>query len=256
MKLTGKVSVTGYDDCTANKSKMSIFTGSCVPGAKGCQPGITNLVPPDNLTGNGNNTGVTQYDPLTGLPIVTNIATGATGSTGQGSWPYDVDQIISQYKGTANSATLAPWKYPSGGCSGTCKVANQTFGTFPTDPVTGQPEATAPNAADGTPQIVYVPGDLKLNGNATGDGLLIVDGDLTINGGLQYYGLILVKGSITFTGGGTQPVNLFGAILAGDNASASDAVGGSFDFHYSSCALKQTAPETPPKLLATHEVIF
>ena len=104
---------------------------------------------------------------------------------------------------------------------------------------------------------VYFPGSVTLHGNGTkGDGVLIINGDLTVDGGLQYYGLILVKGAIHFTGGGSAPVNLYGAILAGDSVNATDAIGGSFDFHYSSCALRQSAPQTPPKLLATHEVVF
>lgn len=248
IKLTGQVTVNGKDNCST-KSKYSIYSGQCVPGATGCSSAITNQVPPDNLTGNNGQTGVTTYDS-TG-------AVATNGSTGQGSWPYNVDKIISQYKQLAQSATGSPWNYnPT--CSGNnCNVQSEQFGTFPTNPLTNQPESTTPVAADGTPAMVYVPGDLRLSSpKATGDGLLIVDGDLTVDGGLEYYGLILVKGQIHFTGGGSTPVNLFGAILAGDSASASDSVGGSFSFQYSSCALNQTAPPGPPKLLATHEVMY
>lgn len=253
IKLTGKVKVNGNDDCTANKNHLSIYSGQCVPGQNKCQAAITNLVPPDQLTGNNGQTGVTAYDPTTG-------AVTSPGSTGQGSWPYKVDLLISQDKQVAQLATGSPWNYnPT--CSGNnCKVLNEQFGTFPTDPITGLPESSAPIAADGTPAIVYVPGDLHLTSpKATGDGLLIVDGDLTVDGGLEYYGLILVKGQIHFTGGGklgAQGVNLFGSILAGDSASAADAVGGTFSFHYSSCALNQTAPPGSPHLIATHELMF
>ncbi len=243
IKLTGKVTVNGNDDCTTDKSKKSVYSGACVPGSTGCQPAITNLVPPDQLTGNNGQTGVTIYNPTGGVLM--------NGSTGQGPWPYKVDQLINTYKQIAQSATASPWFYPAGGCSSTCKVQNETFGIFPTN------STSNPIASAGTPAIVYVPGNLKLDSpKATGDGLLIVDGDLTVDGGLEYYGLILVKGQIHFTGGSSQGVNLFGAILAGDRASAADTVGGSFSFRYSSCALSQTAPQTPPKLLATHEVVF
>jgi hypothetical protein len=247
IKLTGKVTVNGTDDCTADKSHLSIYSGECVPGATGCSPSINNLVPPDQLIGNGQ-TGVTTYNSTGGVQT--------PGSTGQGSWPYKVDQLINQYKQIAQSATGSPWNYnPT--CGSNCTVKNEQFGTFPTNPVTNQVESTTPIAADGTPAIVYVPGNLELKSpKATGDGLLIVDGDLTVDGGFEYYGMLLVKGQIHFTGGGSTPVNLFGAILAGDSASASDSVGGSFSFHYSSCALQQTAPPGPPKLLATHEVMY
>jgi hypothetical protein len=250
IKLTGKVTVNGNDDCTANKSHLSVYSGQCVPGTKGCSAAITNQVPPDQLTGNNGQTGVTVYDSTGAVQT----SPPGQGSTGQGSWPYNVDQIINRYKQMAQSATGSPWNY---NCGNNCTVKSEQFGTFPTDPVTKQVESTSPNAADGTPAIVYVPGNLDLSSpKATGDGLLIVDGDLTVHGGLEYYGLILVKGQITFTGGGSTPVNLFGAILAGDSASASDSVGGSFSFHYSSCALNQTAPPGPPRMLATHEIMY
>src|SRR5262249_62400143 len=106
------------------------------------------------------------------------------------------------------------------------------------------------------PGIVYVPGRVRLIGNTTGDGILIVDGDLEIHGGLSFYGLILVSGSITFPGGGSETVNLYGAVLGGQDVNATDAIGGSFNFHYDSCALRQYQVPGPPRLLATHEVTY
>ena len=70
-----------------------------------------------------------------------------------------------------------------------------------------------------------------------------------------------VKGQITFTGGGHQSVNLFGAILAGEDVNAQDiaqqdTIGGSFSFQYDACALNLIPNSAPPKLLATHEVMY
>ena len=127
----------------------------------------------------------------------------------------------------------------------------QTFGTYP-NPQAG----AAPIPGTGTPAVVYMPGSVRLTGNPTGDGVLIVDGDLDVHGGLAFYGLILVTGKITFSGGGSDAVNLYGAILAGQDVGVADSVGGSFNFHYDSCALKQSPPPGPPKLLATHELMY
>ena len=111
--------------------------------------------------------------------------------------------------------------------------------------------------------MVYVPGSVQLSGNTSGSGVLIIDGDLDVHGGLSFYGLILVRGQINFTGGGSQKVNMYGAILAGQDVTAQDipqgdSIGGSFSFTYDSCALKQKpiVNNGPPKLLAEHEISF
>jgi hypothetical protein len=131
----------------------------------------------------------------------------------------------------------------------------QTFGTYPT----GLPTEPAPGSY--TPVTEYVPGSVKLTADASGSGILIVDGDLEINGGLNWYGLILVRGKVSFTGGAGASTNLFGAILAGDDVSATNQVqddnfGGSINFHYDVCALKNLNGSTPPQLLATHEIMY
>lgn len=196
----------------------------------------------------------------------------ATLSSGQSTptladvkpWPYDVNALINAYTQTGSG-----FKTPSGmSCTGTpnlsatpavyanCGVVGTDFGTYPPPP---GPPTTSVGAA---PQVTYIPGSVKLSGNS-GAGVLIIDGDLDVHGGLQFYGLILVRGQINFTGGGSQKVNLFGAILAGQDVTAQDiaigdTIGGSFSFTYDSCALKQSGQQQqgPPVMLAEHEVMF
>jgi len=66
---------------------------------------------------------------------------------------------------------------------------------------------------------------------------------------------------VSFTGGASG-VNLFGAILAGQDVNASDqdtgldTFGGSLNLHYDVCALKRTGGSAPPQLLATHEIMY
>jgi hypothetical protein len=109
----------------------------------------------------------------------------------------------------------------------------------------------------------YIPGSVKLTAGATGGGVLIVDGDLEINGGLNWYGLILVRGKVSFTGGAGPAVNLYGALLAGQDVTATDQAqqdgdkfGGSINFHYDICALNNSGKGNPPQLLATHEIMY
>ena len=250
ISLRGSLVVDGDDNCSKS-SFNAVYSGACVPGSTDsqgnpCAPAITSSgSSSQNLTGNANVPGVTQGIITTYNPDGT---VAQQGTTGQGTWPYHVDDLINAFKQIAQPAAGAPWNFkcPNANCG---TQTNQKFGNFPTNPLVP--------ATGGPPIPVYIPGSVTLHGNATsGDGILIVDGDLTVDGGLQYYGLILVKGQIHFTGGGSASVNLYGAILAGDKVNATDTIGGSFNFHYSSCALRQNAPQVPPKVLASHEVIF
>jgi Tfp pilus assembly protein PilX len=175
-------------------------------------------------------------------------------------WPdyLNIDNLINQFKAGAQS--------PNYSCTGTANPyatppsylncgtqSNQTFGTYPS----GLP--TEPTTVNMVTE--YIPGSVKLTSAASGSGILIVDGDLEINGGLNWYGLVLVRGQVSFTGGAGQSTNLYGAILAGKDVDATnqvqqDTFGGSINFHYDVCALKKTGGSNPPKLLATHEIMY
>lgn len=190
-------------------------------------------------------------------------ATGAASVQNVSPWPYDTNSLIEQFKGQAQSAAGLPWNYS---CTGTANFTaipavykncgtqtSQVYGVYPT----GLPAT----ASGSVPQTVYVPGSVKLTSAATGSGILIIDGDLEVNGGLNYYGLVLVRGKVSFTGGAGQSVNLYGAILAGQDVNATDQAltdnfGGSINFRYDSCALKQSNSSVPPRLLATHEIMY
>jgi Tfp pilus assembly protein PilX len=137
------------------------------------------------------------------------------------SMDIDVQEMINQYKRKANysynvnSATLTGmhWGNPTPGgtqqCATSCNEHNVVY--FNTN-------------------STYV----KLAGQSSGCGMLLVEGDLQVHGGFQWYGVILVTGSIIFTGGGGK--NVTGAVLVGANASA-DLVGGDANIVYCSKAV-------------------
>src|SRR5262249_7850881 len=52
------------------------------------------------------------------------------------------------------------------------------------------------NAITGPQYIVYRNGDLKVNGNFSGAGLLVINGNLTVTGGMIWKGVVLVTGNI------------------------------------------------------------
>ena len=260
--LRGNLQVDGTDACTclkpntplpgmppqSCKSYNSIYDGTPFPN-----PGILpNGIPAQSLTGVNGVTGMTVYNSFGQVT--------SQGATAQGPWPYDIPKLVDEFKTGAQNASGPPWNFACSAATstnfGSCNGGSgQNFGTYPTGTLPAA-QGGGPDPSTGNPAIVYVPGSVRLTGNTTGNGILIVNGDLDIHGGLDFYGLILVTGSITFTGGGSQAVNLYGAVLGGQDVNATDAIGGSFNFHYDSCALRQFQVPGPPRLLATHEVIY
>ena len=250
--LQGNLQVNGYDNCTCTATNTSR------PG-KTCNGSHLSVYSAQGVSQTGNaatlssglGSGLTTYDSNGNV-----VHQGSTAANQP--WPYDVNQMISDYKATAqNASTASPWNFNCSGSPSNCGTqSGAAFGDYPT----GLPSAPV-FPPGGGPATVYVPGSVHLSGNATGSGILIIDGDLDVHGGLAFYGLILVKGQITFTGGGHQNVNVFGAMLAGEDVNAQDiaqqdTIGGSFSFQYDSCALSLIPSAGPPKLLATHEVMY
>jgi hypothetical protein len=71
---------------------------------------------------------------------------------------------------------------------------------------TFNPTATTKNS------ITYVDGDLTLNGNGTGQGILVVTGTLTMSGNFSWYGMVFVvgDGNMQMNGGGNG--NIYGML--------------------------------------------
>lgn len=84
--------------------------------------------------------------------------------------------------------------------------------------------------------IIYAKGDLSLNGNGYGQGILLVNGSLSINGKFQFDGLIIVRDDIN-KANGTATVN--GSILARNAVitDGSSVINGNQTVTYSTCAV-------------------
>jgi Tfp pilus assembly protein PilX len=92
-----------------------------------------------------------------------------------------------------------------------------------TQPVINGPATSLSNSGlVGSPQIIYVNGDLTLSGSGVGYGILVVTGTLTLKGTYQWNGLIMVVGTGDFQMDGTNAVN--GAVLVADTTNAAGAI--------------------------------
>lgn len=170
-------------------------------------------------------------------------------------WPWDMDSLIAKYRdasGTINvSQSPYNWSCPAGACGTQSGV---TLGVPPNFPPSPPSNPVGPTGMG--PQVTYVPGDVHFSGNAVGNGVLVVDGNLDIHGGLQFYGLIIVRGVISFTGGGSAGVNIYGAVLAGQQSYVDTTLGGSANIYFNFCALPQGSHDQPPRVLSFRELLL
>ncbi len=85
--------------------------------------------------------------------------------------------------------------------------------------------------------IIYVDGDLKLNGKGRGQGVLLVNGDVTLNGTLDWYGLIVARDDFD-AGNGTAKI--FGSVMSRNADLDKDnvSIGGTIDLQWSKCAVE------------------
>lgn len=259
VNLHGSYSLQSYDNCSCKQTTVNGNT-VWVPRSAGatCNQNAHVIYTGGSISTQGSS-GV----------VLSNYGNSANSASVQNvnPWPFDVNKLINQYKnGAINASTTAPYNYS---CTGTpnftatppvyasCGLqTSQGFGGFPP----GLPDNNAFPTGTG-PQTTYIPGSVKLTSDANGSGILIVDGDLEINGGFNFYGLVLVRGQVSFSGGGSNNVNLYGSILAGqdvlaNDTSMTDSFGGSINFKYDRCALALSAPTGPPNLIATHELMY
>jgi hypothetical protein len=115
--------------------------------------------------------------------------------------------------------------------SGTCRTWDQNnWG----EPFRGA--GSVPSCAGYFP-IIYVNGNLLINGKGRGQGILLVNGDLRINGTFEFSGLVIVRDDID-KGNGTAIIN--GAVMA-RNATFADGgsvINGTQAVTYSKCAVE------------------
>lgn len=194
---------------------------------------------------------------------ISTVSPNSALSPNQSNWPYDMNQIIDQFRPPVTdtvqnvdpSVTCGPYDVNG---NRTCSGATVNLGSLPSP--WPPPAGTIPSNynqkltfADVGPSGVF---KITANGSV-GSGVLVVDGDLEVTGGLEFYGLIIVRGTVKFLGGGSGGVNVIGGILAGSsvtNVGQTTTVGGSVAVTYSSCAFRYSNQSLPLRYLSFREV--
>lgn len=158
-------SVDGNDNTLLGAPNPS---GPVMPGISTRNDGVTGAVTGSLSSG--------QKDNVTGLgfssnPLIPSVVTTA------GPGLADFDAMAANVLAKAGVVTTS-----AHGFSG-----NTAFGTL------------------ASPQITYMTDpDVRLNGSATGVGILVVDGSITINGSLDFIGWIIVRGATTINASGSE----------------------------------------------------
>lgn len=87
--------------------------------------------------------------------------------------------------------------------------------------------------------IIYSDGDLRIDAEGEGQGILLVDGDLTITDSFDFYGVILVKGELNLRGSATVTGVL--QVANRSNGRGSSEIREDSEVRFSSCATARVA---------------
>src|SRR5690349_21704657 len=87
--------------------------------------------------------------------------------------------------------------------------------------------------------IIYIKGDLKIQANSRGQGVLLVDGSMDMAGGFEFNGILIVRNDIKSTGNGNK---ISGSAFAGNTYTTDNtSISGNSEIQFSSCAIERAA---------------
>ena len=213
VRLQGAANVSGAD---ANPTGWTNCDATLAPTV----PGVT--VPP---------AGTVTTGPLniTSTPAVAHDSAAADSNTyvryGSESWNSLTTNADIKIPGGVYSADILP--------IGTATTCNKSF-----DSNWGEPwRPGTVLGCYGYFPIIYVNGDLRINSNGRGQGILLVNGDLEVNGVFDFYGIVIVRNDILKSNGTAK---IYGAVFAANMTAGQDLswMTGDQDVQYSNCAVQ------------------
>jgi len=239
----GNVSVRGGADIYGNDANPPGWTSG---SGQECSGSLTNkagvVVPPgSSVTTQGSST-------VNGSPAWKTDATAGSSDTYWGFGDENWNTLKAQ-------AIAAGTYFPSGGTIGNavepttslgyCNKTNKYNWGEPNRP----PDTVVPECYNYFP-IIYSNGDLTLNGNGRGQGILLVQGNVTINGKFEWHGLIVVTNDIVRGNGSAE---VYGGVMARNEVKADETtISGTTEYRFSSCALERAMRGSAQVVQAKH----
>jgi hypothetical protein len=87
--------------------------------------------------------------------------------------------------------------------------------------------------------IIFVDGDLKIQANSRGQGVLLVNGDMEMAGGFEFNGILIVRDDIKSTGNGNK---ISGSAFAGNTYTTDNtSISGNSEIQLSKCAIERAS---------------
>jgi hypothetical protein len=87
--------------------------------------------------------------------------------------------------------------------------------------------------------IIFIDGNLKIQANSRGQGVLLVNGDMEMAGGFEFNGIMIVRDDIKSTGNGNK---ISGSAFAGNTYTTDNtSISGNSEIQYSRCAIERAA---------------
>ena len=192
---------------------------------------------PLNFNGNGflldghDHDADAPFDTIAGAPPVRAVLTEGPVSDA----PYTLqqqDNVIGD--GGSGSVSQSPFTYDFNALwASLSSVADRAF--------TGATMLTTSSPAIGTlgdPKITVVNGDLTVQGQWQGAGILMVNGNVTMGGGCMYKGIVIATGDVRLAGGGPADVaRILGSVIYQGSLINASTQGGSSRVFWSSEAI-------------------
>ena len=226
LTVRGKVEVQGSSkvDGTDQIPDQWTTSGIC-PAASGGLPGVA--APDTTLVCNGTcPENKSEQQRIFGIPPQSEDPAAADTNTyyqyGDQNW-----QIL-----TANADIKLPggnYKTLPSEVSGRCNFSDMSNW--------GDPSRTT-SCRDYFP-IIYVNGDLSVQANSRGQGVLLVNGSFSMAGGFEFNGILIVRNDIKSTGTGNK---ISGSAFAGNTYTTDNSsITGNSEIQYSKCAIERAA---------------